>query len=185
MDSLESLMARRLSPKRYNHSLGVAQTAAELAESSGTDRQKARIAGLVHDYARELPTEQLVALARKLGVEDDISLACPELLHGPVGAHLIESELGIEDPEILLAVTSHTLGRRKMGKLEQIIYLADMIEPGRRYPGAERLRELAQSGLQSGILGALDHTLRFLLEAGKPIHIRTIEARNYLLMGGE
>ncbi len=185
MDRLESLISGKLSPKRFNHSLGVAQTAAELADSSGVDREKARTAGLVHDYARELPTEQLVALARKLGVEDDISLAYPELLHGPVGAYLIKLELGIEDAEILVAVTSHTLGRRKMGTLEQIIYLADMIEPARRYPGVEDLREQAQVDLRSGVLGALDHTLRFLLAKGKPIHVRTIEARNYLLMGGE
>ena len=185
MDRLESLMAQRLSPKRYNHSLGVAQTAVELAESSGVEREKAWTAGLVHDYARELPAEQLVALARKLEVKDDFALNYPELLHGPVGAYLIKLELGIEDPEILVAVTSHTLGRRKMGKLEQIIYLADMIEPARNYHGVDSLRQQARSDFHSAVLSALDHTLRFLLEEGKPIHIRTIEARNYLLMGGE
>lgn len=185
MDKLMELVAAKLSPRRFRHSTGVAQVAVELAEKNGLSPHKAFAAGMVHDYARELQVEQLEGLARKLGVEDEISLNQPELLHAPVGAYLIKEELGIDDPEIIQAVSSHTLGRRKMGRLEQIIYLADMIEPHRVYPGVEDLRQIARVGLQQGILGALDHTIKYLVEIGKPIHIRTLEARNYLIMGGK
>lgn len=184
MNSVDERVARKLSPKRYQHSVGVAKQAVDLARKNGVSPDQAFVAAMVHDYARELPGEQLLDLARKLGVGDEISLSYPELLHAPVGAHLIRQDLGIGDPEIIQAVSSHTLGRRKMSTLEQIIYLADMIEPSRSYPGVQELREKAQGGLREGILGALDHTVKYLLEQGKPIHIRTVEARNYLIMGG-
>lgn len=185
MENLEQLMAQRLSTKRLQHSLGVAETAAKLASAYGADPQKARLAGLVHDYARELPNSELITLARQLNILDPITEAYPELLHAPLGAHLVHTELGISDQNILQAIDSHTLGRRNMSTLEQIIYLADMIEPGRDYEGVEVLRQKAQLDLQDAIISALNHTVRYLLDTGKAVHERTIAARNSLIMGGE
>lgn len=184
VEEIAEIMAQRLTPKRFKHSLGVADTAVKLAEKNAISTEKAYLAGLVHDYARELPKQELLTLAVQVGEDDPVSLASPETLHAPVGSFLIEQELGISDQEILLAVASHTLGRRKMGKLEQIIYLADLIEPNRKFPGVERLRQAAEASLQTGIVLAIEHTIKYLVESGKLIHSRTIDARNYLIMEG-
>ena len=183
MDSFRDILAKRISPERLAHSLGVAEMAEFLAKQNGVSNEKAYLAGILHDYARELPVDLLKKIAAQIGENDEIQIAYPELLHAPVGAYLLQKELGITDAEVLRAVADHTLGRREMGKLEQILYLADMIEVGRQYPGVEGLRQAAKASLAKGIIAALSQSVIYLVEQGKPIHPRTIEARNYLLMG--
>ena len=43
-------LAERVGPRRFSHSLGVSQTAEQLAEVYGADAGEARIAGLLHDW---------------------------------------------------------------------------------------------------------------------------------------
>ncbi|MDA8441672.1 MAG: bis(5'-nucleosyl)-tetraphosphatase (symmetrical) YqeK [Peptococcaceae bacterium] len=185
MHILAKTIAQHLSPPRFKHSMGVAQTAALLAQRYGVEPEQAWLAGLVHDYAREMQAVDLLAWAQKLGELDHITQLHKELLHAPVGAHLIKLELGIQDLEIVQAVATHTLGDVNMSTLAKIIFLADMIEPGRKYPGVERLREKGQQSLNEAVLGSIDHTIKYLVAEGKPIHPRTIAARNFLIMGGE
>ncbi|NLG32251.1 MAG: HD domain-containing protein, partial [Syntrophomonadaceae bacterium] len=106
----------------------------------------------------------------------------PDLLHAPVGALLLEKELGITDGEILTAVSNHTLGAPSMGELDKIIFLADMIEPGRDFPGIERLSCLALRNLDEGMLFALEVTIKYCLQEKRILHPRTIETRNYFLL---
>jgi predicted HD superfamily hydrolase involved in NAD metabolism len=185
VDNFAKVVELRLSPKRFKHTLGVAETAEELAHATGVCVEKARVAALLHDYARELSPETLKGLAREANLDDQFSLNQPELLHASVGAFLVQRELGVTDQEILDAIISHTVGRRKMNTLEQIIYLADMIEPNRDYAGVQELRAAASQNLKTGVVAALDHTIRYLLNINKPIHLHTIDARNYFLMGGD
>ncbi len=65
-----------------------------------------------------------------------------ELWHAPVGAIIAASEFNVTDKEVLNAIRYHTTGRAGMSKLEKVIYVADMTEPGRNFPGVENLREL-------------------------------------------
>ena len=107
----------------------------------------------------------------------------PLLLHGYVGARLIEEEYGIADGEISQAIYRHTVGGADMTDLDKIIYFADMIEPGRRYPGVDELRSLAKTAtLDEMVLAGLTRSIEFVLEKGHLIHPDTVIARNEILI---
>lgn len=166
----------------------MAAAAVDLADRYGADREKARIAGLVHDCARDLPRNILLKRVLEFGIVlDEIEEQETGLLHGPVGAHLASCIFGITDKDVFTSVYYHTTGRARMSLLEKIVYLADYVEPGRHFPGVEELRVWAQRDLNVAILRATDSTLKYVIERGGLIHPRTVEARNWLLcheMGG-
>ncbi|MDN5347292.1 MAG: hypothetical protein PWP65_856 [Clostridia bacterium] len=177
------LLAQKLPPGRYHHSLRVAEVSQELAARFSLSVPKARTAALLHDYARDLPPGELVALARKGGlIQNPLEERAPVLLHGPVGAWLIERDLGVIDPEILEAVACHTVGRPGMGPLARLIYLADAIEPGRDYPGVSSLRELAKKDLDAALAEAFKASILYILSKRQLLHPLTVEAWNYLLL---
>ncbi|MDD4775183.1 MAG: bis(5'-nucleosyl)-tetraphosphatase (symmetrical) YqeK [Syntrophomonas sp.] len=182
-DQAEALIRKRLSPGRCQHSVGVAQTAARLAGLFGLDTHKAYITGILHDYAKNLSPEQLLEVGTAAGlITHPVEIECPELLHAPVGAYLLETELGMDDAELLSATRVHTLGSTYMSKLDKIIYLADMIEPTRSpYPELERLRQLAGQALDQAMLFGLEATIHNCLERGRMLHPVTVEARNQFL----
>jgi len=181
-EKIRRLIRDRLRPERYLHSLGVSEVAGELAQIHGADREKAEVAGLVHDIARDLPPAQLLKMASEFGIMvSAVEEMEPELLHSRVGAGIAESELDISDPGILQAIRFHTTGHPGMSTLDKILYLADLIEPGRDFPAVERLRWLAGIRLDCAVLAALEQSLRYLLCRGKCIHPDSVEARNHLL----
>lgn len=178
-------LQERLPEDLYRHSLGVAETARTLAARFGVDGAAAYTAGLLHDLAKDLSPEALLNAAEGSGiVVDEIERKSPGLLHGPVAAVWAQRELAITAPSILDAIRYHTTGRAGMSRLEMIVYTADLIEPGRRYPGVEVLRELAGKDLAAACLAGLDQTIRYCLDRGWLIHPRSLEARNALLLGG-
>ncbi|MGI5911390.1 MAG: bis(5'-nucleosyl)-tetraphosphatase (symmetrical) YqeK [Syntrophomonadaceae bacterium] len=176
------IICSRLSPRRYQHSLQVAEIARKMACHYSIDPDKAYLTGILHDYAKGIPGAQLLDLAHanKLLV-NEIDNLVPDLLHAPVGAFLLQFELFIDDEEILQAVRSHTLGSLNMSKLDQIIYLADMIEPGRDYPGLERLKCLAWRDLNQGMLFGLESTIKYCMDQHRILHPLTIQVRNHFL----
>lgn len=173
----------RLSPRRYQHSLNVARTAADLAGHYGVDRDKAYLTGILHDYAKDLKPGELLHIAGENGLIDcEVERQVPDLLHAPVGACLLSRELGVEDREILEAVRVHTMGSLHMNTLDKIIFLADMIEPGRnQYPDLEHLRRLVYSDLDQAMLLGLDSTIRYCLDRRALLHPATVEVRNIYL----
>lgn len=176
------MLKEQLSPKRFEHSLGVAEVSLELASRYGCEARKARLAGLLHDYARGLGDQQLLDLARENDlIRHPLERKVPVLLHGPVGALLVKRELGIKDPEILAAISNHTTGSPGMSLMSAIVYLADVIEPARSFPGVERLRELSQQNLHRAVVSAIDCSIRYCLDKGILVHPASIEARNEIL----
>ena len=171
-----------VSEKRLQHSLAVAEVSVSLAARFGVDSRRVELAGLLHDYARDIPGERLIEIAQNRGlVVTCVEKNNPVLLHGPVGAVLVKADLGISDPEVLKAVARHTVGGPEMSPLEMIVYVADMIEPGRRFPGVEELRRKAEKDLSGTVLLAADRGLSFFLQKRRLIHPATIEMRNWLL----
>lgn len=176
-------LKKRLSPHRFNHTLNVAQEAEKLSKLYHVNSKAAVMAGLLHDYARELPDHQLFQLAQ----EDNwpinlVEKETPMLLHGPVAAYLAKKELGVTDPSILQAIRFHTTGCGQMDDLAKIVFLADMLEPSRNFPGVEELRKLAYYNLDQALLKCLEHTLLYVVEGGRLLHPLTVEARNALLI---
>lgn len=170
-----------LTPKRFKHSLGVMETAKRLAVKYGADEKKAELAGLLHDCAKNIPKEEMVALCEKLNVElDDETKQQLSLVHADLGAKLCQTEFGITDPEIISAIKLHTLGRPDMTLLEKIIFLSDAIEPTRKeHDGLYELRSLAETDLDKAVCFSAELTIAFVRSKGCPLHSQTLKTRNY------
>lgn len=180
MREYKAILKDKLTEKRYDHALAVCSCAAELAVMHGLDRRQAELAGLLHDYARDMPPDELLRIgrARKL-VTHEIEQQLPLLLHGPVGAVLIEEELGIYDTQVLEAVALHTLAGPAMGRIAQVVYIADLTAAGRDFPLVDYLRTLSQTSLEQSLLECIASTIRHCLEKRQLIHPQSIEAWNY------
>ena len=185
-DERKQLLAARLKPSRFRHSLGVAETAAQLAMRFGVDAEAARTAGLLHDCAREFPNEAMRAEADKRQIPyGPIERAMPLLLHAYLGAVRVRELYGVDDDAISQAIYRHTVGGPQMTRLDKIIWYADMIEPSRDYPEVEMLRRLArEASLDEMLLAGLTESIKFVAAKGHLLHPRTIEARNELLFRG-
>ena len=183
-EEMRALLEKSLKISRYQHSLGVAETAVFLARRFGVDEEQAQVAGLLHDCAREFRNEDLIAEAEKrLIMVGNIERQMPLLLHAYVGSRLVTEKYGVSDQAIEQAIWRHTVGGAKMTKLDKIIWFADMIEPNRDYPGVEELRSLAKTAaLDDMVLAGLTQSITFVLQKGGLIHPDTVIARNEILL---
>lgn len=177
------LLREMTDERRYNHTLGVVSCARELAGLYGTDIRQAELAALLHDCARCMRAQDLLTIAAEQGLPvDELEREIPDLLHGKIGAYLAGTRFGIHDRAILKAIELHTLGAQEMTTLDKIIFVADMIEPGRDFPGVEKLRGLARTDLDRALLNCFDSTIRYVIEKQQYIHPQSIAARNAILL---
>lgn len=177
-DQLVERLKAALKEKRFHHVLRVEQTAIKLARANKVDVEKASIAGLCHDYAKQRPDKDFIAVIHRQGLDPDLLNYGNAIWHGIVGAEMIKDELGIWDEDILNAVRHHTTGAAVMTKLEQVIYMADYIEPARDFAGVEKARQLTAQDLGAGVAYQTKHTLEYLIENNKPVYPKTIETYN-------
>ncbi|SEN03331.1 bis(5'-nucleosyl)-tetraphosphatase (symmetrical) YqeK [Lihuaxuella thermophila] len=180
-DELLQATKKQLTPARWEHTLRVADTAVRLAKRVKIDPDRAEIAAILHDYCKFWPDNELISWIKTCHLPPDLLSYNKELWHAPVGAEVARKEWDIEDEDILNAIRYHTTGRPRMSELEKIIFLADYIEPGRRFPGVDRVRELAESDLDQAVLQALNNTIIFLIERGQKVYPLTLLARNDML----
>lgn len=182
LDDMQKKLQGELSPKRFAHSVGVMETAALIAGRHGQDVDKAAIAGLIHDCAREWKGPALLEGAMRYGIPvDALTQVQPVLLHGAIGARLAIEDYEVHDSDILNAITYHTTGRADMSQLEKIIFLADYIEPSRNFPGVEAVRNETMLDLDRAMQMALDKTLHHVMKKGMLMHLDTVKARNDIL----
>lgn len=158
-----------LEKSRYIHTLGVAKMCVRLAKIYGVDIKKAYMAGILHDIAKNIPKDDMLRLSREKEVPlDDFEWENPHLIHPKLGSYIAREQFGVEDEDILNAISWHTLGREGMSDLEKIAYVADMIEEGRNYPEVEFLRSVAFKNLDRAVYACIDATIEF--NKGKKIH---------------
>ena len=170
-----------ISEFRLQHCQAVRVIAVEMARIFGANVEKASLAALLHDCARDLSGADLLKKAKAAGIAiTEVDEMLPELLHAPVGALLVQEEFGITDLEIIQAISYHTTGAVKMTVLDKIIFIADLIEPSRQ-GNLEKVRKLAYTDLDEALLAAYDFTIEFIIRVGSVIHHQTIEARNEVL----
>ncbi len=169
-----------LNESRFNHSISVANTAKELAVRFGADENKAYIAGLVHDCAKCLSTQELKEKVETYGIETDAdTFNSTQLLHSFVGAYKAREDYGIYDDEIFDAIYYHTVGKKNMPPITSIVYLADAIEPLRSYPGVDEIRKQAQTSLDKAIYMYTKDSVDFILKKGCYLHPNSVETRDY------
>lgn len=171
-----------LSPSVKEHCQRVAELARELAGKHNVDLDQAYIAGLYHDVAKEIPDKELTQITRTHNLYNNyFDLEFPVILHSYVGAWLVQKEMGIKDEKILQAIRLHTIASSKMTDLDKIIYISDMIEPGRKLEIAEYIKKIAFQNLDLAMLHCLNNTMKYLIDTQKKIHPTSVEARNYFL----
>lgn len=176
------LVEKQLTERRYQHTLGVTESAIELANRYGADVKKAELAAIFHDYAKFRPKDEMRGIIVSQGMTSTLLDFHSELWHAPVGAYLVEKEAGITDTEILDAIRYHTSGRVGMTLLDKVIYLADYIEPGRLFPGVDEVRETAKISLNQAVIEAMRNTIVFLMKKKQAVYPDTFHSYNDLIM---
>lgn len=179
--SLQQDMKKKLKNKRYIHSVGVMYTAQNLAMRYGISLLYAGIAGILHDCAKEMDEEEQFQYCKKHDIEiTDDEIMAPALLHSKVGAYIAREHYHIDDDSIISAIRFHTTGKQHMTRLEQIIYIADYIEPNRKQiPGLDIIRETVYIDIDKACTMVLDNTIKYLDEQGKHIDRYSLAAYEY------
>ena len=176
---LEDFMKTELKESRYRHSLGVQDMAVKLAEINKEDVSKASFAGRYHDIAKCFDKERMDAYIIKYGLDREL-LGNPALAHSKVGAAILQNEFGVKDEDILNAVRFHTTARRDMSLLEEITFVADVVEDNRTYDDLPYYQDLACRDLDRAAIEILEWTINDLKEKGRDIHKDTTEAYEFL-----
>ncbi|MGT2807476.1 HD domain-containing protein [Streptococcus iniae] len=171
-------IALRVSKKRFEHILGVEQSAIALAELYDHNRDKAGLAALLHDYAKELSDSVFLNVIDYYQLNQELKNWNNNIWHGMVGRYIISDEFELKDEEILHAIEVHTVGAAKMSQLDKILYVADYIEPGRTFPIVEKARRIAQESLDKAVAFSTANTVAFLASQSLPIYPQTIETYN-------
>jgi len=185
-NAIKAWAKTKMRGKRFKHVVGVVETADQLAAQYAPEFQvQCRIAGWLHDAAKNWDDDELLAYAEDHNV--DIlpgEYETPMLLHGIVGYLTGAAEFDLDDPVIREACRLHTTGGPNMGTAAKIVFLADAIEPGRSYSSVEAIRAEAQNDLDAALLMTLDHTVKHLIKKKRVIDPRPILLRNQLIRAG-
>lgn len=170
-------LQKTLTVHRYHHTLGVAETAQQLAARYGVDPWRARLAGLLHDCAKSMPYPQMRQMvARDVPDTDEQELDSESVLHAPAGMLLARRDYGVKDQSILQAIRRHTLGGPSMTAMDALIYVSDFIEPGRRpFPGLDEVRKLAKTDIYAAMRECARLTISYVTSRGYHSHPRTIQ----------
>lgn len=177
-------LKHKLTPKRYEHTIGVMYTCASLAMKYNYDINKAMWAGLLHDCAKNYSDEEMLKKCNEHNIAVTASqMRAPYLLHGKLGAFYAKNKYGVDDDEILNAIEYHTTGRPGMGTLECILFIADYIEPGRNekeISGLDKVRDCAFNiGLRDAVVMKLENIIGYLNSITDNMDEMTLKTYNY------
>ncbi len=179
-ERLKRAVCERLSGRRLQHVLGVADTCLALAHRYGVDPFEAQAAGLLHDWDKQLPAEELWDKARALRVvpEDPDEDLFP-LLHAWTAAASLPSEFPELPEAVFRAIGRHTVGACDMSPLDMVVFSADLVEPGRTMPGVEGLRALVgEVPLERLFAACFAHGIEHLLAARRYIYPGAVDVWN-------
>lgn len=181
LDKISKQLKKELDESRFRHTEGVMYTAAAMAMAHGVDMHIAQTAGLLHDCAKCIPNKKKLEMCRKNQIPmSGFEVENPFLLHAKLGAFLAKTKYHVSDSEILRAIAWHTTGKPDMTKLEQIVYIADYIEPGRdKAPNLKEIRKLAFTDLDECMYWILKDTIEYLKSNPKSMDETTEKAYLY------
>lgn len=182
LEGMKKRLRQELTPSRYKHSIEVMNESVKLAKHYGVDVEKAEIAGLLHDCAKQIKSEDAMQIVKKHDIIlDEIQKNSPSLHHGILGPVIAYEIYGVTDKEILDAIYWHSTGKAGMTPLEKIVFVADYIEPGRKFDNIIKARKIAYEDLNRSILMLADLTIAQVILKKGLLHPETINARNYAL----
>jgi predicted HD superfamily hydrolase involved in NAD metabolism len=157
------------------------ERAIEYAKIYGEDTEKAKLAGILHDIAKEIPKEEKILKAEKYGIIlNEEERENPGILHGKIGAKIAKIEFGL-DEDICNSIAYHTTGRPNMSKLEKIIYMADYTGIDRNFEDTNYMYELAKKDLDEAMMYCLKKTIKSITRDDKILHLDTVKAYNFYI----
>ena len=175
-----------LNEERYEHSIGVAEMAQQMAKRFNCNEEKAYIAGLLHDCAKCMDFE----LSKKLAKEhisdlDETEKDNKKTIHAPVSAYIAKEKYGVTDEEILSAIRLHTIGKCQMSDFEKIIFIADKIEHRTRdvefREQIEKFLDEKENPLDKAMFKSFEMTIESLVQRKLPICYVTVNVYNEML----
>ena len=175
------LVKKRLPDNRYAHVVGVLNTATALAIQFGVPQEKAQVAAILHDVAKFSDKDWMKSIMEKEAMDPLLLEYHAELWHAPVGAYVAAYEFGVEDEDILNAIRYHTTGRAGMSDLEKVVYIADLVEPNRKFKGVEELRQLKEQGLDVMMEACVKHSIDFLVSKNQPVYPDSLKCYEYFV----
>lgn len=168
-EKIRSYAEKNLSKNRYEHSVRVAETAAEMCRLYGLDENLGLISGIAHDICKEIPSEEKIALSQKDGKPiEGLEAKIPDLLHGRAAGVKI-GDFGIFDKDVVEAIANHTFGISGLCDLGKILFVADKIEPGRPQSTDEYRANLFSKSLVGITLCVLEENIDYLEKRGKAV----------------
>ncbi|MBQ8203315.1 MAG: bis(5'-nucleosyl)-tetraphosphatase (symmetrical) YqeK [Clostridia bacterium] len=184
-ENYKEILQSRLTPKRYHHSLCVADEARRLAQKYGADSEKAYLAGLLHDITKNATEEEHLNMFGTFGIMlNSVEKVTEKLWHAISGAGYVKNVLKIEDDEIFDAIRYHTTAKADMSLLSLILYLADFSSADRDYEDVDVMRSLVDKSLEEAYIYALSYTIKEIVDKGGALHLDTVNAYNQIILKG-
>ncbi len=195
---LKGEVKKKLDDFRAAHVLSVYEECKKLADIfklSESEKGSLLNAVLLHDITKPLSTREHIELAQRLGITlENENILCPKTLHAVTGAAYAKKYYAdYVNDESYKAILCHTTGKVNMSLCEKLLYIADYIEPTRKFNDCIQVRERFYSSLDQGtpatlcldrtIVYSLDLTINQLIAEGARIHPDTVKTRNFLLEG--
>lgn len=175
INKIDTYLKENLSKKRYEHSLLVAKEAKSLAKIYHVDEEKAYLAGLIHDIAKELSEEENNYWIKKGNLADDLKNEnYKKIRHADIGALIAKEKYNL-DNDICNAIKYHTIGNKNMDTLAKIIYIADKI--GRKEIPKELIpiKDLVKKDLNAALIYFIEKQNKNLISKNITPHKNTEE----------
>lgn len=179
-EDMRQRLQRRVKPSRYAHCMGVSQAAEQLARIYGVNENDAAVAGLLHDWDKALSFKELRRIAKKHAkVPKAVRKGLPGVLHAYTAPYSLKREFPELSGEVLQAIERHTCASPEMTDLDMVVFVADIIEPGRTFGDVGPLREaVGKVSLEELFYLTYRSTLIYLLEDDMPIHPDSLKTWN-------
>ncbi len=174
IEYLKKELKINLTKRRYEHTLGVARLSKELAKIYGVNEDKAELAGMLHDYAKEFNQNEVKEYGKRYNLSEE-KVKSIGLAHGYIGSKIAEDKYNIKDKEILLAIKNHTTGRKDMTTLEKIIYVADLGEENREEKYVKKIRRYMYTNLDKSLEEGVKYKVRYLKSKNLEVDKKTLE----------
>lgn len=157
---------------RAKHMFQTAKYAKMLALKNNFSSKKAYFAGLFHDIAKEWTEEKSREFITKYGKVDGFNKKeIPYgFLHQICGSLWLKHVYKCNDEEIIKAISIHTTLDSKINTLDKILYIADKVSIGRKFPGIQKLREIANNDIDLGLKEILKASYKHEIKKGTNIN---------------
>lgn len=181
LEKIQENIKKKLSDKRYYHSLCVMEKCAELANKFNIDVELAKKVGIAHDIAKELTSEEKLDYIETNNLSiDEIEKENTGLLHAKIGADISIKKLGFTE-EMANAIKSHTTGLPNMTLLSKILFISDRTSKERDFPDIELVNKILEQDIDKAVLYIIDKKIQLQIERKQAMHPNSIITRNQIL----